>query len=186
MQNNVLRLALAGVLLINTSNIHSARAEEPIAITINIEIPQIQVAEYHRPYVALWLADERQQAIANLGVWYDIALANQEGEKWLKDLRQWWRRSGRALSLPVDGVSGATRAPGNHQITFNNIVADGTKLSDLPPGKYYLQIEAAREVGGREMLSFEIQLPLKEAVVVAQQGSTELGSVSATFAIIQP
>jgi hypothetical protein len=186
MNNKILCLAFTGAFLINSVIIQNARAEEPIAITINIEIPQIQVAEYHRPYVALWLADERQQAVADLGVWYDIALANQEGEKWLKDLRQWWRRSGRTLSLPVDGVSGATRAPGNHQITFNNILADGTKLSDLPPGKYYLQVEAAREVGGREMLSFEIQLPLEETVVVEQQGSTELGVVNANLTIIQP
>jgi hypothetical protein len=32
---------------------------------------------------------------ANLSVWYDIELKDQEGEKWLKDIRQWWRRTGR-------------------------------------------------------------------------------------------
>src|SRR5690554_2648769 len=87
-----------------------ASAQATPTLTFAIEIPRLAVAEYHRPYVAIWLADERHQAVANLNVWYDIGMANQEGETWLKDLRQWWRRSGRTLNLPVDGVSGATRA----------------------------------------------------------------------------
>ncbi|RUO36817.1 DUF2271 domain-containing protein [Aliidiomarina shirensis] len=181
MRNKFLPLVLMSTITIGSFLFNTARAEEPVSLTIDIEIPQIQVAEYHRPYVAMWLANERQQAVADLGVWYDIALANQEGEKWLKDIRQWWRRSGRTLSFPVDGVSGATRAPGTHQVTFHDIAADGTKFSELPAGKYFLHIEAAREVGGREMLSFPIQLPLQETLVVEQTGETELGLVSATF-----
>ncbi len=55
---------------------------------------------------------------------------DNEGTKWLKDMRQWWRKSGRELQMPVDGLSGATRAPGEHQLSF----ADGkSPLDKLPP-----------------------------------------------------
>lgn len=63
---------------------------------IEVQIPRLDVAEYHRPYVALWLEQDNRHA-ADVALWYDLKLAEQEGEKWLKDLRQWWRRSGRGL-----------------------------------------------------------------------------------------
>ena len=64
---------------------------------VTVEIPRLQVAEYHRPYVAIWLEKPDQSHAADLAVWYDLKLKDKEGEKWLKDLRQWWRRSGRSL-----------------------------------------------------------------------------------------
>lgn len=83
-------------------------------LQVSVEIPRLQVAEYHRPYVAIWLEKTDQSHVADLAVWYDVKMEDKEGEKWLKDLRQWWRRSGRSLQLPVDGVSAATRAVGSH------------------------------------------------------------------------
>ncbi|MCH8500839.1 MAG: DUF2271 domain-containing protein [Aliidiomarina sp.] len=158
----------------------SASAEAIPSMTLDIEIPRLAVAEYHRPYVAIWLADERHQAVANLNVWYDISMANQEGETWLKDLRQWWRRSGRTLDLPVDGVSGATRAPGVHQVSFTQMAGDGTVFAQLPPGQYFIHVEAVREVGGREMLSFPVTFPLSTNTY-SQQGQHELGKVQLTI-----
>ena len=34
----------------------------------------------------------------NLSVWYDLKLKDNEGTKWLKDMRQWWRKTGRELT----------------------------------------------------------------------------------------
>jgi len=85
-------------------------------LQLDVEIPRLDVAEYHRPYVAIWLERPDQSHVANLAVWYDTKLKDKEGEKWLKDLRQWWRRSGRSLEMPVDGVSGATRCRGQSQV----------------------------------------------------------------------
>lgn len=144
-------------------------------MTLSVEIPRLQVAEYHRPYVAIWVEKPDQQAVANLAVWYDLGLRNREGEKWLKDLRQWWRRTGRELSMPIDGVTGATRAPGRHTLTIDTA---RTKLSDLPAGQYALVIEAAREVGGRELLRIPFQWPPAAAQDGSVQGSHELGAVS--------
>ncbi|WP_149539113.1 DUF2271 domain-containing protein [Siccirubricoccus phaeus] len=145
-------------------------------LTLNLEIPRLAVAEYHRPYVAIWLERPDQQAVATLAVWYDVAKRNQEGEKWLKDLRQWWRRAGRSLTMPVDGVSGATRAPGRHTLAIDT---SRPPFAGLAPGDYTLVVEAAREVGGREMLRLPFQWPPATAARTASaQGSEELGAVS--------
>jgi hypothetical protein len=47
-------------------------------------------------------------------------------------------------------VSGATRAPGVHQIPLPD---------SLKPGAYVLHVEAAREAGGRELVSVPINVP---------------------------
>lgn len=146
-------------------------------LQVSVEIPRLQVAEYHRPYVAIWLEHPDQSHAADLAVWYDVKMKDQEGEKWLKDLRQWWRRSGRSLQLPVDGVSAATRAVGSHTLTVDDSQAP---LKDLPPGDYRLVVEAAREVGGRELLRVPFSWPATEQQTHQAQGESELGSISVT------
>jgi hypothetical protein len=64
-------------------------------------------------------------------------------------LRQWWRKSGRELNMPVDGLSAATRTAGEHSLTFST---DKSVLGQLPAGEYQLLVEAAREGGGREVV----------------------------------
>ncbi|MCC5880599.1 MAG: DUF2271 domain-containing protein [Idiomarina sp.] len=146
------------------------------APAISIEIPRLQVAEYHRPYIAVWLSDASQQRIADIAVWYDVAMARDEGSKWLPDLRQWWRRSGRSLTLPVDGVSGATRPVGTHHIDMPQHILD-----QLEPGDYIVHIEAAREVGGREHLQLKFSVNTQGAFKINHstlQGEHELGRVT--------
>jgi hypothetical protein len=159
-------LAAAGM-----ATVPAAAAE----LSVTVEVPRLNVAEYHRPYVAIWVERADQQAAATLAVWYDLDMRNNEGEKWLKDIRQWWRRAGREMRMPVDGVSGATRAPGRHTQAFD---AARGPLSELPPGTYNLVVEAAREVGGREMLRLPFQWPPTAPQAANAQGSSELGAVT--------
>lgn len=168
---NVLRLLLLLSLLAPLS----LRAAELI---ISVEVPQLDVAEYNRPYLAFWL--ERDGAhIANLAVWYqqEKSEKGEKGEEWLKDMRQWWRRSGRNIEMPVDGVSGATRAPGIHTMTFT---PGKTVLDNLPAGEYQLIVEAAREVGGRELLKIPFQWPPQAEQKYSATGSSELGALHLT------
>ena len=128
-------------------------------LNVSVEIPRIATASYHRPYVA---------------VWYDTALPAGEGKDWLKDMRTWWRREGRAMTLPADGVSSATRAPGRHSLTFSG---SRGPLRNLPAGQYTLVVEAARELGGRE----EVRVPFRwggASPAATQRGSSELGAVT--------
>ena len=85
-------------------------------LSLNVEIPKLPVAEYHRPYVAIWIEGADQTIAANLAVWYQV---RGDHTKWLPDLRQWWRRGGRDLKVPVDGLTGATRPVGQHLLKFD-------------------------------------------------------------------
>lgn len=148
---------------------------------LTLEIPRLDVAEYHRPYVAVWIEREDRSVAANLAVWYqnkdgkDAQSGKAEpGSKWLADLRQWWRRSGREQSLPIDGVSGATRPAGQHQLRFSS---DKPPLAGLAAGNYRLVIEIAREVGGRETVSLPFAWPPAAPQHLAAKGSQEIGEV---------
>lgn len=142
---------------------------------VGVEIPRLDVAEYHRPYVAMWVERADNTVASTLAVWYDVKLKNDEGTKWLKDLRQWWRRTGRDLAMPVDGVTSPTRPAGKHQLAFN----EGTKqLAALPAGSYKLVVEASREVGGRELVTIPFTWPAAKAQQLSAKGSSELGEVT--------
>ena len=137
------------------------------AASVSITVPQLKVAEYHRPYVAAWVEPTGGGAPRTIFVWYDIKKGGAEpGTKWLADLRTWWRKGGRSLKQPVDGVSGATRAPGTHKVTLP---------ADLKPGQYTLYVEAAREAGGREILSLPLNIPAAGGSVA---GKGELGAIT--------
>jgi hypothetical protein len=144
-------------------------------LTVTVEIPRLTVAEYHRPYVAIWVEDGNQKFVGNLAVWYDLGLKDNEGTKWLKDMRQWWRKSGRDLKMPVDGLSGATRAPGEHRVRLDSAKAP---IDKLPAGDYQLVVEAAREVGGRELLRLPFQWPPQTAQSLRTPGEHELALIA--------
>ncbi len=142
-------------------------------VELSIEIPRLEVAEYHRPYVAAWIEKPDRSVAIDLAVWYDVKMKDDEGETWLKDLRQWWRKSGRAKDLPIDGLSSPTRPVGKHPVKAPKL--------DLPPlseGEYTLVVEASREVGGREMLRIPFAWDGKTAVRSKTSGETELGEVT--------
>ncbi len=145
-------------------------------LNVTVEIPRLSVAEYHKPYVAIWVEGPDATAAATLAVWYDPDSKEDKGEKWLKDMRQWWRKAGRTMSFPADGISSATRAPGPQKLTFSGAKS---QLSKLKPGAYTLVVEAAREVGGHEA----VRVPFtwgKPGKTASAKGTAELGAVSVT------
>ncbi|MGE4370408.1 MAG: DUF2271 domain-containing protein [Burkholderiaceae bacterium] len=162
-----LLLALLGSLAV-------ARAQAG-GISLDIEIPAIDTAEYHRPYVAIWLENEDRSVVRDLSVWYDLHMAKDEGRKWLKDLRRWWRVSGRNQEVPADAVSGATRTVGRHTVT---VAADDPRLTGLPAGAYSVAIEASREKGGHELVRLPLPWPAAAGNGESAQGERELGTVT--------
>lgn len=129
-------------------------------VTVELEIPEIDIAEYHRPYIAFWVENNQRRPVGQIALWL-------EQEKWHRDLRSWWRRGGRDVALPVDGVSGATRKPGRYTVSAD---------VDLPDGDYSLNIEAVREVGGREHIRIPFTWSQKNLELDAQ-GDSELGQI---------
>lgn len=172
-----MRLFLASLFLLVVPGASALAA----SADITVEIPRLDVSEYHRPYVAVWIEHEDRSVAANLAVWYqqkegkDANSGKQEsGTKWLSDLRQWWRRSGRDQEFPIDGVSGATRPAGEHRL---RLASGKAPLGDLAPGTYRLVVEAAREVGGRETVAIPFQWPPAASQHLEASGSHELGTV---------
>jgi hypothetical protein len=149
----------------------SALADE---LVVKVEVPKLNVAEYHKPYIAIWIENTDQTFAGNLSVWYDVKKRDNVGAKWLKDMRQWWRRSGRDLTMPADGVSTATRIVGEHTLNFSD---NHSVVSTLAKADYNLVVEAAREGGGREVVKVPFQWKGK-ATTVTGQGNFELGKIT--------
>lgn len=142
-------------------------ATPALAGTVTVTVPRVDVAEYHRPYVAGWIEPAAGGEAKTVFVWYDVKKGGSAGEggtKWLSDLRSWWRKGGRSMKMPADGVSGATKAPGAYSVALPN----------LPAGQYVLKVEAAREAGGRELVS----VPFTAGKGGSVSGKTELGAIT--------
>ena len=144
-------------------------------LTVKVQIPTLNVAEYHRPYVAVWIENADQSISSNLAVWYQTEKKKEDGTQWLKDLRQWWRRGGREQTVPIDGVTGATRPVGEHTLQFKS---GDKQIASLASGNYNLVVEAVREVGGRELLRLPFTWPGTQAQHVTAQGKIELGNIT--------
>ena len=137
------------------------------AATVTVTIPKQDVAEYHRPYVAMWVEPVGGGAPRTVALWYETKKTGKEaGTKYLADLRAWWRKGGRSMTVPADGVSGATRAPGQYTVRLPD---------NLKPGQYVLNVEAARETGGRELVTLPLTVPNPNARAA---GKTELGAIT--------
>ena len=141
-------------------------------LTVSVELPRIASASYHRPYVAVWIENPDQSANRTLAVWYQQTRnAEGDGKDWLKDMRTWWRKGGRAMALPADGVSGPTKAAGRHTVSV-----PAARLRNLAPGNYTVVVEAARELGGREV----VRVPFRWGGpnTATASGTSELGAIS--------
>ena len=143
-------------------------------LDLSITVPTLRVAEYHRPYVAVWL-EKAGVTPRTIAVWYDFDMRNNEGTKWLRDVRQWWRASGRTMSFPADGVTSATRLPGTHRLSF---VGGRGSMPVLTPGAYTLVVEAARESGGRELVRVPFNWNGSTAARATVSGTSELGAIT--------
>jgi hypothetical protein len=174
-------------------------------MNVAVELPKLEVAEYHRPYLAMWIEREDQSFVANLSVWYQNRRGGggaaagggnagpgapggagsggpgagggggEGGTKWLNELRTWWRKNGREQTFPIDGVTGPTKPAGIQQVKFTG---DKAPLASLAPGKYRLVVEAARENGGREVVRVPFEWPAKSAQSLTGKGTSELGTIA--------
>ncbi len=143
-------------------------------LTLKLQLPRMDIAEYHRPYVAAWIEKASDQSYAgNVALWYDLKKRDNGGAKWLKDMRSWWRKSGHDTTV-ADGVTGATRTAGDHTLNL----LDARAVAALAPGQYEVVVEAARENGGREVVRLPFEWPVKRVQSAKAQGQGELGAVS--------
>jgi len=154
-----------GGLLVLTLSLHG-QARDSARLTIDFEIPVIDAAPYHKPYVAIWLETLDRRPVHAFAFWAEQA-------DWYKDLRQWWRKVGRKQARNYDAVSGATRKPGQYQIRWE--LSELT--ANLAAGDYVLHFEAVREQGSREYIKHKIRFDELDPQVYELEGKEEIGRI---------
>ena len=170
-------LALSLFCIVPSTVLHAADNAKPLLgeqLTVDLQLPALDVNPYHRPYVAVWIETPQRKGVATLAVWH-------ERSDWLKDMRQWWRKLGRANQVAIeqqapyfDAISGPTRKPGHYQLVWQGLDNAGHAV---PAGDYWLMIEASREEGGRDFKRQKIQWGQHRPQVYTLQGDVELGEI---------
>lgn len=140
-------LLIVILLLVAISQSSQAHANNAGTLAITLKLKQ-QQGEYHPPYVAAWIENNKKKSVRTLLLW-------RKEPKWLKDIRRWWRNVGRKDAELVDAITSATHAAGSFPLSF--------KLNDddqhaLRKGTYTLFIEVVREKGGRALLKQQFEL----------------------------
>ena len=148
------------VLALITASV-SVQAEE---VHVSFELPSFDSANYNKPYVAIWI--ESKESKETLLLWH---LNRRDKDKWLPDIRRWWRKLGRYDDTP-DGVTGATKGPGQYDKNF--------KIEGVSQFKLY--IEVVREDGGRSLLKQAIDLDA-EQTEYKLDADKEIGPVTITI-----
>jgi hypothetical protein len=140
----------------------STAASAATTLSVDFSLPEFAKEDYRKPYVAMW--SEHDGESDNLLIWH---LTKHDNDKWLVDMRRWWRKEGRYADNKFDGITGATKSSGKHQVQL-----DVSKLSE-----FTLFIEVARQKGGRSIIRQKINLngDQKQFNIAA---TSELGAVT--------
>lgn len=160
MRMNLMIGASAGILTALPVHAQNAAA--------TFELPRVQVDNYLKPYVAVWLED----ATGKLIEVYAVHVNQMKlGPRWLPDLKTWWRRGGRAMDVAASGVSRPTKGPGEYKVALG-------PMKSLAAGNYALVVEAARQNGGREIIKLPFTWKPGATVTASSKGTSELGRVT--------
>jgi len=134
-------------LLIFPNWISAKPLPEQAVMDIEFTIPAVEASIYARPYVAIWIEDEKRQPVRTIQLWVGE-------DEWLKDLRSWWRKVGRNDRAVVDAVTSATRPVGQYRFSWDGLDQQGKRVEQ---GNYTFYVEVVREHGGRNYLRQKIQ-----------------------------
>jgi len=114
---------------------------------VDLKIPEHDVADYRRPYVAAWISDTDRNLVR-------ILLLAGDSSRWMEENYYWQRRVGRTAGSLIDAISEPTRKPGDYTLTWDGFDYEGTAV---PAAPYILNIEAAREHGDHQLERVEIE-----------------------------
>jgi thiamine biosynthesis lipoprotein len=143
---------------------------------VDYEIPQRDATNYRRPYLAIWIAEKGSSAPLRQ------LLLLGDSERWMQEVRTWWRRAGRQDESAIHGIVRPTRRPGTYSVAWDGRDEHG---HGLPAGEYLLCIEAAREHGEREYLELPVRVG-RESFTLRHRGTREVGRVEVRFAPASP
>jgi FAD:protein FMN transferase len=141
-------------------------------LTINLELSKFE-GRFRRPFVAVWIENSNKETVRNLVLWFNKP-------KWLPDLKSWYYKNYAAFSTTqsdLSTISSATRPPGEYALKWD---MKDDKGNSVPPGKYTVYIEAAREHGTYQLIQQEIDCRNKSHVI-QMKGNIEIASASLEF-----
>jgi thiamine biosynthesis lipoprotein ApbE len=147
-----------------------------LELMVNFELARPEGSQYRRPYVAIWLEDADEFPVKTALLWMQT---KQPGPRWHRDLLRWYRNDAvRKLADKRDligTVSGATRGPGKYKAVFDGKDDAGNAL---PPGKYTLFIEVAREHGTYQLIRQPLTLGAEPIAETKLKNNVEVESAS--------
>jgi thiamine biosynthesis lipoprotein len=141
------------------------------AVAIDYEIPQLGGGRRPRnPYVTLWVTNESGDLVRTL-----LYLAGKR--RYIDENYIFWDKFGAARPDLVESVTRPTRPPGRYTLVWDGKDDQGRPV---PQGKYFLNVEAAREHGGHNVQRIALDLGAK-AVTAGAEGAGELGATQVRY-----
>ena len=147
--------------------------EFEMELSFEILKPEVAERRYRRPYVVAWIEDSEGRTVRTLFLW--VSLGGSGPDRWLPDLKRWYRGDQDELSDKknmVFTVARPTRTPGKYSALWDGKDDMGKLVSK---GKYTLLIDSAREHGTYQ----HIKKPLEfgnEPLSINLNGNPEIGS----------
>ncbi|MEM8912964.1 MAG: DUF2271 domain-containing protein [Planctomycetota bacterium] len=151
---------------------------------VSFELNRPRGRVYRKPYVAVWLEDDDGFPVKTGVLWW---MTEQPGPRWHRDLTRWYRNDRLRKSVEktdlVDGISGATRGPGQYQTHFDGTDNAGKRL---PNGKYFLCLEAAREKGTYKIIRHPFVWSDQPIASTELSGNLEISQASFSLVPLAP
>ncbi len=142
-----------------------------LELTVTVELAHF-ARNVNRPYLAVWVEDESMKAVRVLALWYNK-------DRYLVEMKAWYNV---AEAFPDAGnfahsIASATRPPGKYTFNWNGKDDTGRLV---PPGKYTVYIEAAREHGTYQLMHQEVDCNGQPAKVDLK-GNIEIAGASLDY-----
>jgi hypothetical protein len=141
-------------------------------LAINLELATIEGMRVRRPFVAVWVVDEKKNPLRQIALWYNKP-------RWLNEMRYWYSTYYDKFSAGAGNISSttsATRSPGKYTLKWDGKDDNGNYVKQ---GKYTMYIEVAREHGTHQLITQEIDVKKQTHFDLA--GNTEVASASLDY-----
>jgi len=141
-------------------------------LVINLELATIEGMRVHRPFVAVWVVDDKKKPVRQIALWYNKP-------KWLNEIRSWYATYKESFSTSgnnISSTSSATRSPGKYSLKWDGKDDNGSLVKQ---GTYTVYIEAAREHGTYQLMSQEITVKNPQHLDIP--GNAEVASASLEY-----
>jgi thiamine biosynthesis lipoprotein ApbE len=151
----------------------AAPAQPHMDLLVSLELASPDSPRFHRPYVAVWVEDQNHKTIKTLALW-------AAKPRWLNELRTYYHDAdlaGRDITALVS-LTSATRSAGKYSLRWNGLDEAG---KPVPPGKYTVFIEAAREHGTYGIMRQEIDFDGRKPQQFTLPGNTEIAGAALDY-----